>query len=276
VVISYTIADAVAGPLSIRITDAQGNLVRRYSSEADDFDRCVTGNMTPRLAYTMNYPTVEPGLNQWVWDMRREGLTCIDDIRLFAGFSGATVTPGQYSVSVSLGDHSDTTDFALSPDLRVEATPADYAFLDAKRSETADMLNELLTALDNARRARTRIEALMRDNADSTVLSGLSTAAISKINAWENRVTQTGYKTYEDEDSMPPMLDVHIRHVFDVIDRAGAPVSEGSLLRLSNLKEQWVVAKTELSDIIQNELYVITKWAANNEIPHIPLSLNQK
>jgi hypothetical protein len=224
----------------------------------------------------MNYPTVEPGLNQWVWDMRREGLTCIDDIRLFAGFSGATVTPGQYSVSVSLGDHSDTTDFALSPDLRVEATPADYAFLDAKRSETADMLNELLTALDNARRARTRIEALMRDNADSTVLSDLSTAAISKINAWENRVTQTGYKTYEDEDSMPPMLDVHIRHVFDVIDRAGAPVSEGSLLRLSNLKEQWVVAKTELSDIIQNELYVITKWAANNEIPHIPLSLNQK
>ena len=89
-------------------------------------------------------------------------------------------------------------------------------------------------------------------------------------------MTQTGYKTYEDEDSMPPMLDVHIRHVFDVIDRAGPPVSEGSLLRLSNLKEQWVVAKTELSDIIQNELYVITKWAANNEIPHIPLSLNQK
>jgi len=175
VVISYAITDAVAGPLSIRITDAQGNLVRRYSSEADDFDRCVTGNMTPRLAYTMNYPTVKPGLNQWVWDMRREGLTCIDDIRLFAGFSGATVTPGQYSVSVSLGDHSDTTDFALSPDPRVEATPADYAFLDAKRSETADMLNELLTALDNARRARTRIEALVRDNDDSTVLSDLST-----------------------------------------------------------------------------------------------------
>jgi hypothetical protein len=269
VVISYAITDAVAGPLSIRITDAQGNLVRRYSSQADDFDRCVTGNMTPRLAYTMNYPTVKPGLNQWVWDMRREGLTCIDDIRLFAGFSGATVTPGQYSVSVSLGDHSDTTDFALSPDPRVEATPADYAFLDAKRSETADMLNALLTALDNARRARTRIEALVRDNDDSTVLSDLSTAAISKINAWENRVTQTGYKTYEDEDSMPPMLDVHIRHVFDVIDRAGAPVSEGSLLRLSDLKAQWVTARAELSDITQRELAAINRWAAENKVAHV-------
>jgi hypothetical protein len=170
---------------------------------------------------------------------------------------------------VSLGDHSDTTDFALSPDPRVEATPADYAFLDAKRSETADMLNALLTALDNARRARTRIEALVHDNDDSTVLSDLSTAAISKINAWENRVTQTGYKTYEDEDSMPPMLDVHIRHVFDVIDRAGAPVSEGSLLRLSDLKEQWVTARAELSDITQRELAAINRWAAENKVAHV-------
>ena len=269
VVISYAITGKVQGPLSIRISDAQGNLVRSYSSDANDFDRCVTGNMTPRLAYTMSYPTVEPGLNQWVWDMRREGLTCIDDIRLFAGFSGATVTPGQYSVSVSLGDHSDTSDFTLSPDPRVEASPVDYAFLDTKRSETADMLNELLTALDNARRARTRIEALVRDNGDSTVLSDLSSAAIIKINAWENRVTQTGYKTYEDEDSMPPMLDVHIRHVFDVIDRAGAPISEGSLQRLSDLKAQWMAARAALSDITQRELAAINQWAAMNDVAHV-------
>ncbi|MDG1033444.1 MAG: hypothetical protein P8O92_04310, partial [Luminiphilus sp.] len=155
------------------------------------------------------------------------------------------------------------------PDPRVDATPADYAFLDAKRSETADMLNKLLTALDDARSARARIEALVRDNDDSTVLSDLSSAAISQINAWENRVTQTGYKTYEDEDSMPPMLDVHIRHVFDVIDRAGAPVSEGSLQRLSDLKEQWVSAKAALSDITQRELAAINQWAEENKVAHV-------
>jgi hypothetical protein len=131
------------------------------------------------------------------------------------------------------------------------------------------MLNELLTALDNARRARTRIEALVRDNGDSTVLSDLSSAAIIKINAWENRVTQTGYKTYEDEDSMPPMLDVHIRHVFDVIDRAGAPISEGSLQRLSDLKAQWMAARAALSDITQRELAAINQWAAMNDVAHV-------
>ena len=72
------------------------------------------------------------------------------------------------------------------------------------------------------------------------------------------------------------MLDVHIRHVFDVIDRAGPPVSEGSLQRLSDLKEQWMAVRAELTDITQNDLYAITEWAANNDLPHIPLSLNQK
>jgi hypothetical protein len=269
VVFSYFLAEEFEGPLSIDIEDTDGEVVRTYSSEERDFDRCVMGNMTPRLAYSMNYPPMKPGLNQWTWDMRKEGLTCIDDIRLFAGFSGPTVTPGQYSVSVRIGDHSDSADFVLSADHRVDASPDDYAFLDTKRSEAAAMLNELLVALNNARTARDRIEALVLDSADNESLKALSARAISKLNAWEDFVTQPGYKTYEDEDSMPPMLDVHIRHVFDVIDRAGAPVSQGSLQRLADLSEQWRVAKTQLLAITENELQRINDWARENSMVHI-------
>ena len=201
--------------------------------------------------------------------MRKEGLTCIDDIRLFAGFSGPTVTPGQYSVSVRIGDHSDSASFALSADPRVDASPEDYLFLDAKRSEAATMLNELLEALDNARIARARIEALVLDSGNNAALTALSDKAINKLSTWENLVTQTGYKTYEDEDSMPPMLDVHIRHVFDVIDRAGAPVSEGSLQRLSDLREQWLIAKAQLVAITETELSQINEWAQENNVLHV-------
>ena len=269
VVFSYFLAEEFEGPLSIDIRDTDGTVVRTYSSEERDFDRCVMGNMTPRLAFSMKYPPMKPGLNQWTWDMRKEGLTCIDDIRLFAGFSGPTVTPGQYSVSVRIGDHSDSASFALSADPRVDASPEDYLFLDAKRSEAATMLNELLEALDNARIARARIEALVRDSGNNAALKALSEEAINKLNTWENLVTQTGYKTYEDEDSMPPMLDVHIRHVFDVIDRAGAPVSEGSLQRLPDLREQWLIAKAQLVAITESELSQINEWAQENNALHV-------
>jgi len=274
VVFSYFIGEELEGPLSIQISDKDGDLVRTYSSDERDFDRCVMGNLTPRLTYTMSYPTMKQGINNWSWDMRREGLTCIDDIRLFAGFGGATVTPGWYSVSISIGDYSDSTDFVLSADPRVDASPDDYAFLDTKRSETAAMLNELLEALNNARTVRARIEALVLDSGDNESLKALSAQAISKINTWEDLVTQTGYKTYEDEDSMPPMLDVHIRHVFDVIDRAGAPVSEGSLQRLSDLREQWHVAKAQLLAITENDLHRINEWARENNVPYIVAPLD--
>ena len=131
------------------------------------------------------------------------------------------------------------------------------------------MLNELLEALDNARTARARIEALVLDSDNNAALKVLSGKAISKLNAWEDLVTQKGYKTYEDEDSMPPMLDVHIRHVFDVIDRAGAPVSAGSLQRLADLKEQWLIAKAQLMAITENELGQVNEWAQKNSVMHI-------
>jgi hypothetical protein len=175
---------------------------------------------------------------------------------------------------VRIGDHSDSTDFVLSADPRVDASPDDYAFLDTKRSEAAAMLNELLEALNNARTVRARIEALVLDSGDNESLKALSAQAISKINTWEDLVTQTGYKTYEDEDSMPPMLDVHIRHVFDVIDRAGAPVSEGSLQRLSDLREQWHVAKAQLLAITENDLHRINEWARENNVPYIVAPLD--
>ena len=136
------------------------------------------------------------------------------------------------------------------------------------------MLNELLEALDNARTARARIGALVLDSGNNTALNTLSEKAINKLNAWENLVTQTGYRTYEDEDSMPPMLDVHIRHVFDVIDRAGAPVSAGSLQRLSDLKEQWLIAKAQLMAITENELSQINKWAQDNNLLHVSAPIN--
>ena len=136
------------------------------------------------------------------------------------------------------------------------------------------MLNELLEALNNARTARDRIEALVMDSGDNESLKALSAQAISKLNAWEDLVTQTGYKTYEDEDSMPPMLDVHIRHVFDVIDRAGAPVSEGSLQRLADLSEQWRVAKAQLLAITENELQRINEWARENNMVHVVAPLD--
>jgi photosystem II stability/assembly factor-like uncharacterized protein len=269
VVLSYFIADETEASLTIDITDSDGNLVRSYSSEEGDFERCIISNMDQRIPFDVHYPTSETGINQWTWDMRFTGLNCVEDVKLFAGFGGATVTPGTYRARVSVGEHESSADFVLLPDPRVEATPDDYEFVAAKRLEATVMLNDLLDSLAAARKARSQVQGLLADYPDAADLQVAGESAITRLTEWENKVTQTQYGTYEDEDSMPPMLDVHIRHVLDVIDRAGAPVSEGSLERLSDLDYEWQDRKSELRSIVNSDVAEVNEWASENGVLHV-------
>ena len=269
VVLTYTIADEHDGPLRIQINDAQGRVVRSYASVERDFERCIIGNMDQRLSFTVHYPPAKKGLNQWTWDMRRDGLHCIDDVKLFAGFGGASVMPGHYEVRIEIGSASASAPLTLLPDPRNDATPEEYAVLEERIREVSDLLNELLADLDAVRKARGQIEALLEDHGDAADLQAAGESAVRRLTEWENHVTQTKYGTYEDEDSMPPMLDVHIRHLLDVMDEAGAPVSAGSLQRLEDLKIQWRDRSLELDAISASDIATVNAWARDNGIAHV-------
>ncbi len=269
VLLRYYLAEEHAGPLTIEISDAAGNPVRSYSSEEGEFERCMLGNSDQRRPYEPEYPTKDPGLNQWSWDMRYDGLHCIEDIRLFAGFAGTSVTPGRYQARVSIGNVESTAEFDLLPDPRVDASAGDYEFLDSKLGEVTTLLNELLDTLAAARKSREQLRALMADYPDVEELTGSGQSAIDRLTAWEDKVTQTKYETYEDEDSLPPRLDVHIRHVLDVIDRASAPVSAGSIERLAEMTAEWQQRKAEIAAIHASDIAAVNAWARANGVPHV-------
>lgn len=268
-VLSYYLADEQDGLLSIEITDAGGNVVRTYSSEEGDFERCIIGNMDQRRPFSVRYPQGKKGLNQWTWDMRRNGLHCIDDIRLFGGFGGASVIPGDYRVRIEIGDVEVSADLTLLADPRTNAMPADYTFLDNKLREVTDLLNELLVDLEAVRKARGQIETLLEDHGDDTELRQAAESAVRRLTDWENLVTQTQYSTYEDEDSMPPMIDSQIRYLLDVMDGLGAPVSDGSLQRLEDLKVQWRERSLELDVINASDIATVNAWARDNGVAHV-------
>lgn len=268
VTLTYYIADEHEGPLKIEILDQSGNPLRSYSSEEGDFEKCILSNMDQRIPFEVEYPSKDPGVNQWTWDMRHGGLNCLEDVALFAGFGGASVTPGTYQALVTIGDSQSTAKIELLPDPRSEASAEEYEFLAERLTEVTNILNELLDGLGAARKVRSETQALLTDypNVEGLQLAGES--AIDRLTEWENKVTQTQYGTYEDEDSMPPMLDVHIRHVLDVVDQAGAPVAAGSLQRLDDLKKQWADRKAELQAISESDVATVNDWAKSNDVAH--------
>ncbi len=73
---------------------------------------------------------------------------------------------------------------------------------------------------------------------------------------------------------MPLILNVHIRHVLDVVDQASAPVAAGSLQRLDDLKAQWAERKAEFAGITATNITTVSDWAIANGVPHATPPIN--
>jgi hypothetical protein len=260
--------------LEIEIRDAAGALLRSYSSEESDQDRCKIANMDPRRPFELEYPTLDQGLNRWSWDLRGEELTCIDDALQNYGYDGPSVPPGQYTARVSIGESSAAATFTVLKDLRSFASDAEIADWAATLGRVKAMINEVLVTLDSARAARAGIEAMLA-NYDDEVLRELGEAAISGIDGWEPKINQLRHETYEDEDAWPSMLDGQLGFIMDVIDNSGAPVTDGSRKRLDELRADWTARQAELREITTRYIEPINRRAREQGMPHIAIPIAQ-
>jgi len=263
-------------PLSIDILDSTGNTVRSYSSKESDFERCKISNMDPRLPFKLKYPAVKKGLNKWAWDMRRQGVKCIGNITLFAGFNGPRVAPGNYSARISVGEAAQTVFFQIKMDPRVSATNEEIQIWSERLTEVSSLLSDSLSSLEAARQAQRQIKALMTEHPADKDLQRTGATAVEKITAWDGKIIQVLHQTYEDEDAWETMLAGQLRFLLDVIDKTGAPVTTGALLRLDDLKEEWAERQAELQAIKTGYIDVINAWAQQQGIPHVtpPVSIH--
>ena len=267
--LNYHIRDEHEGPLTIVISDSDGKVVRTYSSEESDFERCVKSNADERLPYDPEYPSKEVGANRWVWNMRSDGLHCVEDLNVFEGFDGALVMPGTYTATVRIGDAEANAELVVVPDPRVVATPEEFAALGARIETATTMVNELLHGVEGIRKARSQVKALMEDYPDAQSLQTTGASAVERLTAWEEKAYQVEFETYEDEDNLPPKLIKQTRHLLDVLDSAGPPVAAGAEERLRDLQGEWAALKNELQAIYSSDIAAVNRWAAEQQAPHV-------
>ena len=255
--------------LRIEITDDAGGIVRSYSSKEGDFERCKIANMDPRLPFELEYPAVNKGLNKWSWDLKHQGIECIENITLFAGFNGPRVAPGPYNARVSVGNEVQAVSFQVEKDPNISATDEEIQFWSERLAEVSGLLNDALGSLQDLRQAKGQIEALIKDYPADEDLKRIGTTAIEKIKAWDGQIIQVLHQTYEDEDAWETMLAGQLRYLLDVIDYTGAPVTGGALLRLDDLKAEWAEREAELQAIRTSYIDVINDWAQRQGVPHV-------
>jgi hypothetical protein len=160
-------------------------------------------------------------------------------------------------------------ELTLVPDRRVDASEAEFAEVERRIVEITDLMNELLDGIATTRKARSQINALLADYPNAEPLQQAGTSAVDRLTAWERKVLQVDFETYEDEDSLPGKLVKQVRHLLDVIDDSGPPIAAGALQRLSDLKAEWAALQGELSEIERSDIASVNRWARSNSVPHI-------
>jgi hypothetical protein len=129
--INYYLKEAPEKPLTITVTDANGQKV---------------------VDITEKEP--KPGINRAVWNLRHEGPAPIRSqqgggggffARMF-GRMGPPAVPGEYAVTMTVGEQEHTTNVTVKGDPRIDMSQADYQ----KQFETAKTLRDLTSKVNGA------------------------------------------------------------------------------------------------------------------------------
>jgi hypothetical protein len=150
--IDYVLNGPSAGPVVIRILDAQARTVREYSSEdrlpATDLAKI---RVAPEWMTPPSPPSRTAGMHRFVWPIRYPAPAALAEGTPYA--DGVWAPPGRYTVELTVGPQQRTQPLTILPDPRVTMTPEAYArqFALARRIESvAARVAAAVTAADAA------------------------------------------------------------------------------------------------------------------------------
>lgn len=272
VVFRYYLKDELAKDeaLTFVVKNKNGDIVNVLSSKSGDYEKCVKSNEDARLPVSFSHPSTNKGYNQWVWNMRRAPLHCISDVRLFDGWHGARVMPGEYTVTLNVGDVSQTQRFNVLADPNELADSSELAKVEQSIQAGTSMLNELMRYLEKARNVRSQLKQYKNQMSDmSEGLTAQIDKAIEEIDAWESLVVQTKHETFEDDINWPNMLDRQVRFLIDNVDRTGAPIQAGATQRLQDLQSKWQSYKQKLDTLFSEQVDAIDSALQNKRLRYL-------
>ena len=188
-IIDYSLKAAAAGPVTLEILDARGQLVRRYASTDAPLDMAAIEKENPIPMYWVQHPQIlsgATGMHRFVWDLHGTPPDTPQHGYPISAIPhdtpreprGARALPGQYTVKLTAAGKTETQPLTLKMDPRIKAAPEGMARQLAVESDAVKGMNETAAALRQVRAVR----AQLKDRAEKAGKGALadSLAALDK------------------------------------------------------------------------------------------------
>jgi hypothetical protein len=203
-IIYYWLEEGISGPVTLTFRDAKGAEIIVLRS--DD-----------TVLPPARRPTVQPGLNRFVWDMKHPGPPRIDPpwadkknkplANEPDAQAGPTVVPGDYRVELAVGATHEAADFSIVKDPRVPTSAEDYEKQFVLLKQLNDKLSALNSVVSRIRRARRNLRALSENVSDRRELAGKVTSTEQALALIESVLVDVNRESPRDTLRFPAGLN---------------------------------------------------------------------
>ncbi|HEV2022700.1 MAG TPA: hypothetical protein VGQ94_09230, partial [Terriglobales bacterium] len=269
-ILDYYFKSEPSEEVTLEISDAQGNLVRRYSSKEQK--KTEQPPEWPDLSKPPETIPAKAGMNRFAWNLRYA--SPVETPGAFYagnGPEGPLVLPGTYQVKMTEGGQSQTAPLEIKPDPRVKAADADLRRQFELAMKVRERITELHKAVNQIRDLRSQLQILKKRLAEQAsakpgVQQVLDAAAAldMKMTAVEQELIQIKMKSSEGNLRYPNMLNEQFdsfrysvesadaappKQVFDVFDHLSGRL-DAQLAAWKQITAQDVAA---LNDMIRKQ-----------------------
>ncbi len=243
-VIDFYIGEANdSTPVTIEISDDVGNVIRSFTSASERDDG-------------VDSLQAQTGHNRFAWNLRHQNVPNVPGAYVFGSLRGRRVTPARYEVRLRQGDRTETRDFNVLRDPRVDATPGDFVAQDALLQSITAELVEITGRLVAVRSV-------------SDVIEDAGASLTERLTSMEDSLLQTRTVDGQTVINFPSRLRFHYIYLRGALDGHEGVVTGGARQMFTDLSNQWSGLRAEVDGLLGPELDEFNQLVANAGIPAI-------
>jgi hypothetical protein len=243
--------------ITMEIRDADGKVVRTFSSKADEKAPKWDGAPKPDPVLSKN-----KGLNRFVWDMRYPTMPAVPGVRIEGSFAGHKAPPGKYRFTLKLGDQSVSTEAEIVANPLYPTNASTYAEYHRTMLGMETELTAMHRMINSLYEKQKQLESLL-----SSLPAGDKYAAVKKdgdallkkMKTWDEDMVQRKSKAYDDVENFPNKFTANYLFLINQTESDIPRVNQPSFDRMKELNEQWASLKASGNEILNNDVPAYNK-----------------
>ncbi len=274
-VVWYHLTQAVKGELLLEIRNTEGKIVavgkgkpKKDGEEDEEDDEDDDAQKKERKL------TVKLGLNKFVWDLTHDGAETIPGAKVDAGNPGGgiPVSPGKYTIKLTLGKDSQSTTVEVLSDARIKLKPEASRDQEALALKVRDDIAALTGAVIRLKAIQKQIKLrkdLFKDNVAAEQQAKAEEAFGKKLDALEEKLHNPKAKVVYDVFAAKPgaMLYSQLTWLLNnVTDGDGAP-TKPQIEQQADLTKRLAGLLADFGKLTTDDLAKVNKGAGDAKLP---------